>query len=86
MTKGLCGHFVSVGGVPAYRGWTDAWQHDPPGLPVPVAEDADLVDDPAIDDKGYRIVRTEAAVFEAHPTRHPFPLPLPLRALPTGST
>src|SRR4029077_6103167 len=34
LTAGRCGHFVSVGGVPAYRGWTDAWQYDPPGLPV----------------------------------------------------
>jgi nucleoside-diphosphate-sugar epimerase len=67
LTTGLCGHFVSVGGVPAYRGWTDAWQHDPPGLPVPVREDADLVVDRAVDEKGYRIVRTEAAVFAAHP-------------------
>jgi nucleoside-diphosphate-sugar epimerase len=67
LTNGLCNHFVSVGGVPAYRGWTDAWQHDSPGMPVPVREDADLVDDPAIDEKGYRIVRTEEAVFKAHP-------------------
>jgi nucleoside-diphosphate-sugar epimerase len=67
LTVGLCDHFVSVGGVPAYRGWTDAWQFDPPGMPVPVQEDADLVDDPAIDEKGYRIVRTEDAVFKAHP-------------------
>jgi nucleoside-diphosphate-sugar epimerase len=66
-TVGRCGHFVSVGGVPAYRGWTDAWQHVPPGLPVPVREDADLVVDPAVDEKGYRIVRTEEAVFAAHP-------------------
>ncbi|HEX4245192.1 MAG TPA: hypothetical protein VHY77_06480, partial [Acidimicrobiales bacterium] len=75
LTKGRCGHFVSVGGVPAYRGWTDAWQHDPPGMPVPVREDADLVEDPAIDDKGYRIVRTEHAVFEAHPTATHFRYP-----------
>jgi nucleoside-diphosphate-sugar epimerase len=67
LTKGICSHFVSVGGVPAYRGWTDARQHDPLGMPVPVREDADLVDDPAIDEKGYRIVRTEEAVFRAHP-------------------
>lgn len=66
-TRGLCRHFVSVGGVPAYRGWTDAWQFDPVGMPVPVGEDADLVEDPAVDDKGYRIVQTERAVFEAHP-------------------
>jgi nucleoside-diphosphate-sugar epimerase len=75
VTAGRCGHFVSVGGVPAYRGWTDAWQHDPPGLPVPVAEDADLVEDPAIDDKGYRIVRTEEAVFAAHPEAAHFRYP-----------
>ena len=66
-TAGRCGHFVSVGGVPAYRGWTDAWQFDPPGLPVPVREDADLVTDESVDSKGYRIVRTEEAVYEAHP-------------------
>jgi nucleoside-diphosphate-sugar epimerase len=67
LTNGLCDHFVSVGGVPAYRGWTDARQHDPPGMPVPVREDADLVVNPTIDEKGYRIVRTEEAVFKAHP-------------------
>ncbi|MHB8466838.1 MAG: Rossmann-fold NAD(P)-binding domain-containing protein [Acidimicrobiales bacterium] len=67
LTKGRCNHFVSVGGVPAYRGWTDAWQYDPPGVPIPVREDAPLVRDPAIDDKGYRIVRTEEVVFAAHP-------------------
>jgi nucleoside-diphosphate-sugar epimerase len=76
LTAGRCGHFVSVGGVPAYRGWTDAWQHDPPGLPVPVTEDAELVVDPRVDEKGYRIVRTEEAVFAAHPTathlRYPY--------------
>jgi nucleoside-diphosphate-sugar epimerase len=75
LTVGRCGHFVSVGGVPAYRGWTDAWQHDPPGLPVPVAEDAALVDDPAIDDKGYRVVRTEQAVLAAHPEAAHFRYP-----------
>lgn len=75
ITAGKCGHFVSVGGVPAYRGWTDAWQHDPPGLPVPLAEDADLVTDPAIDDKGFRIVRTEQAVFAAHPRAAHFRYP-----------
>ena len=74
-TVGRCGHFVSIGGVPAYRGYTDAWQFDPPGLPVPVAEDADLVRDPKIDEKGYRIVRTEEAVFAAHPKAAHFRYP-----------
>jgi nucleoside-diphosphate-sugar epimerase len=70
-----CEHFVSVGGVPAYRGWTNAWLHEPAGLPVPVREDSALVDDPALDDKGYRIVRTEQAVFAAHPNAAHFRYP-----------
>jgi nucleoside-diphosphate-sugar epimerase len=70
-----CEHFVSVGGVPAYRGWTNAWLHKPAGLPVPVREDSALVDDPALDDKGYRIVRTEQAVFAAHPDAAHFRYP-----------
>lgn len=74
-TSGRCGHFVSVGGVPAYRGWTNAWVHEPVGLPVPVAEDAPLIDDPATDEKGYRIVRTEQAVFAAHPDAAHFRYP-----------
>ena len=41
----------------------------------PVAEDARLVDDPAVDDKGYRIVRTEQAVFAAHPSAAHFRYP-----------
>ena len=38
--RGQVGHFVSVGGGPAYRGYFDPWRHAPPGLPAPVAEDA----------------------------------------------
>jgi nucleoside-diphosphate-sugar epimerase len=40
---------------------------DAPGLPLPVPEDAPHVSEPAEDEKGYRIVRTEEAVFDAHP-------------------
>jgi nucleoside-diphosphate-sugar epimerase len=75
VTEGRGGHFVSVGGVPAYLGWTNAWLHEPAGLPVPLREDAPLVDDPAIDEKGYRIVRTEDAVFAAHPRAAHFRYP-----------
>jgi nucleoside-diphosphate-sugar epimerase len=75
VTKGRCDRFVSVGGVPAYRGWTNAWLHTPAGLPVPMREDAALVDDPAIDEKGYRIVRSEHAVFAAHPDATHFRYP-----------
>jgi len=66
---------ISVGGVPAYRGWMNAWLYDPPGLPVPVAEDAPTVDVPEDDEKGYRIVRTEQAVFAAFPDATHFRYP-----------
>jgi nucleoside-diphosphate-sugar epimerase len=75
LSAGHVGAFVSVGGVPAYRGWMNPWLHDPPGLPVPVAEDAPTVAAPAEDEKGYRIVRTESAVFEHHPTAAHFRYP-----------
>jgi nucleoside-diphosphate-sugar epimerase len=64
VARGKTGQFVSVGGVPAYLGWMNPWMYDPAGLPVPISEDAPTVDDPAHDEKGYRIVRTEGAVFE----------------------
>ena len=44
LTRGIAGRFVSVGGVPAYRGWMNPWLPDPHGLPVPVAEDAPRVE------------------------------------------
>lgn len=75
LSAGKVGAFVSVGGVPAYRGWMNPWLFDPPGLPVPVAEDAAEVVAPEQDEKGYRIVRTEAAVFEHHPTAVHFRYP-----------
>ena len=75
LSAGKVGAFVSVGGVPAYRGWMNPWLHDPPGLPVPVAEDAATVAEPAEDEKGFRIVRTEAAVFEHHPRAAHFRYP-----------
>ena len=67
LSAGRTGQFVSVGGVPAYAGWMNPWLHDPAGLPVPVAEDAPTVARPEDDEKGYRIVRTEEAVFTHHP-------------------
>ncbi len=67
LTAGHTDQFVSVGGVPAYRGWMNPWLAHPAGVPVPVGEDAPVVRDPAEDEKGYRIVRTEEAVFASHP-------------------
>ena len=69
-SAGRTGHFVSVGGVPAYRGWMNPWLYDPPGLPVPVAEDAPTGRRArASDEKGYRIVRTEERGVRAPPAR-----------------
>jgi nucleoside-diphosphate-sugar epimerase len=67
LTAGRVGHFVSVGGVPAIRGWMNPWLHEPAGVPVPVDETAPVVADPVDDEKGYRVARTEAAVFAHHP-------------------
>lgn len=68
--------FVSVGGVPAVKGWMNPFVHEPHGLPVPVSEDAPTVDDPEFDAKGYRVARTEEKVFELHPNaahiRYPY--------------
>jgi nucleoside-diphosphate-sugar epimerase len=75
LTVGRAGHFVSVGGVPAYRGWMNPFLDEPAGLPVPLGEDAPTVTDPSEDEKGYRIVRTEAAVFAAHPDAAHFRYP-----------
>lgn len=75
LSAGRVGQFVSVGGVPALRGWMNPWTSDPPGLAVPVAEDAPIVDRPQDDEKGYRIARTEAAVFAHHPSAAHFRYP-----------
>ena len=67
--------FLSVGGVPAYRGWMNPFTHSPLGLPVPTAEGAELSELADEDEKGYRIVRTERAVFDLHPTAAHFRYP-----------
>lgn len=73
---GRVGRFISVGGGPAYLGYMNPFVHCPEGLPGPLSEDAALVSDPAEDEKGWRIVRTEEAVFRYHPKathfRYPF--------------
>jgi nucleoside-diphosphate-sugar epimerase len=75
LSAGRTGQFVSVGGVPAYAGWMNPWVHDPAGLPVPVAEDAPIVQRLEDDEKGYRIVRTEETVFAHHPDASHFRYP-----------
>jgi nucleoside-diphosphate-sugar epimerase len=66
LTVGHTDRFVSVGGVPAYRGYMNPWLDTPNGLRTPVGEDAPTVAEPGEDEKGFRIARTERVVFEHH--------------------
>src|SRR5262249_39770701 len=61
------GRFISIGGVPAYRGYMNPTVVHPPGMPVPTSEDAPLVPIETEDPKGWRVAQTEQAVFEYHP-------------------
>ncbi|MDG1878488.1 MAG: NAD-dependent epimerase/dehydratase family protein [Acidimicrobiales bacterium] len=71
---GRVGHFISVGGGPAYRGYFDPWRHTPPGLPVPIGEDAPTADEND-DGKSYRIAATEQQLFERQPEATHFRYP-----------
>jgi len=73
--QGRCGRMLAVGGVPAYRGFALPQRNWPPGMLVPVREDAErAVDDANV--KVARIVQTEDAFFEAHPNGTLFRYPL----------
>ena len=72
---GKTGQFVSVGGVPALRGWMNPFLFEPHGLPVPVGEGDDTVAEPSEDEKGYRVARTEEIVFTHHPDAAHFRYP-----------
>ena len=75
VTAGRVGRFVSVGGVPAHRGWMNPWLYEPAGVPVPIGEDGPTVADEAEDRKGYRVARTEETVFAHHPDAAHFRYP-----------
>jgi nucleoside-diphosphate-sugar epimerase len=73
---GRTGRFMSIGGVPAYRGYMNPTVLHPPGLPVPTSENAPIVPIENEDPKGWRVAQTEEAVFAHHPDathfRYPF--------------
>ena len=71
---GRCERLISVGGMPAYRGYMDADRFTPPGLPIPTREDGSrsTEDD---DLKSFRIARTEDALFALHPQATHFRYP-----------
>ena len=60
---GRVGRFISVGGLPALRGYMNPFAFEPHGMPVPTPVDGPLVLDEALDTKGYRIVLTEQDVL-----------------------
>ena len=74
--RGRTERFISIGGVPAYRGYSNPAVLTPHGLPVPIAEDWAKSTDRSEDEKGYRVFRSEAVVFESHPTATHFRYPL----------
>jgi len=71
---GRAGRILSIGGAPVYRGFFDPAVHNPPGLPIPTGEDAELAAE-GDDGKSYRIARTEQLLFEKHPTATHFRYP-----------
>lgn len=74
---GRCGQFVSIGGVPAYRGYMNPGLLEPAGLPIPSSEEASLIGPADTEDsKSWRIVRTEESVFEHQPRATHFRYPL----------
>jgi nucleoside-diphosphate-sugar epimerase len=71
---GRVGRILSIGGAPVYRGFFDPAIHQPPGLPIPTREDAELASEND-DGKSYRVGRTERLLFERHPTATHFRYP-----------
>jgi len=68
--------FISVGGFPTFRGFMNPMAFDPPGLPVPVREEAERVANADESDKSFQVRCTEDLVFDLHPQathlRYPF--------------
>lgn len=72
---GRTGKFVAVGGVPTYLGYAVPGMLWPPGLSVPIREDAprSVADE---NDKTTKMVASEDLVFEHHPKATLFRYPL----------
>lgn len=80
-----CEAFISIGGQPCYLGYMNPRVHRPEGLVVPTGEQAELVSSADQDEKGFRIVKTERALFKALPHATHFRYPIvygPYQALP----
>ena len=69
---GRAGHFLAIGGTPRYAGFNEPGRLTPSGPALPVREDAPLVTTFDAGDSvpirfAQNMVRTEEAVFRAHP-------------------
>jgi nucleoside-diphosphate-sugar epimerase len=64
--QGRTGNFIAVGGTVGYRGFVDPGENFPPGLMLPVREDAPLAGE---GDHPFeqQVARAEAAMFACHP-------------------
>jgi nucleoside-diphosphate-sugar epimerase len=71
---GRCDRLITIGGMPAYRGYMDAQRWWPRGLPIPTREDAVTSTDDD-DAKSFRVARTEQLLFELHPSATHFRYP-----------
>lgn len=79
LLAGRVGKFVSVGGVPVYRGYGSPLVLEPPGLRAPTREDAAKARESDGGDENLKVVRiveTEDAVFRHHPTASHIRYPL----------
>ncbi len=77
LLAGRVGKLVSVGGVPALRGYGDPFALTPPGMRIPTSEDSPTIEtDDASNKKTNKIVETERAVFASHPDATHFRYPL----------
>jgi nucleoside-diphosphate-sugar epimerase len=74
-TVGKTARFISIGGVPCYRGYYQSAANFPPGMPVPIPEDAPLVEDESQERFGYLIATTEREVLRCHPSAAIFRYP-----------
>lgn len=66
-TMGKTERFISIGGVPCYRGYYHTSANFPPGMPVPIPEEAPLVENESEERFGYLIASTEREVMRCHP-------------------
>lgn len=67
LLEGRCDRFVSVGGVPVYRGFARPDALFPVGMPLPTREDGIKIEGDEVG-KVIKILESEAVVFAHHPT------------------